>query len=286
MCSYLALSLDVAEEHFALGNLRVRVADAGGEIIDDVARYEARVTPVPRQADLIDRLTLDEERLETVGDQRVDLHRAPRAADDHLVAVLDSFALGQRRADFCEGVRHQADEPGHVAAHGPGLPMFGDSVGRGDNRKDIGFAVAIEFAGLPDLRAGTRLNLGERVFHRALHRLVMLGKRTVDKVGRIELADPRCQHDKRIDLARRHAAIRHIAFPGFFLGIPTDHPFARVEGLAFAIDRGAVVKNAPVHRPDPRPLWIKSNAIRRIGHIAARGEVALFGVAAAVNPVA
>src|SRR4030095_4077780 len=151
------LSLDVAEKYFGLRDVRVGVADTGGKIIADVARHNARIAPVPRKADLVDHPAFDEKGLKAFGDQRVDLDGTPRAADDHLVAVLDPFALGQRRADLNESVGDEAYKPGHVAAHGAGLPVFGNPVGCGDDGEDIGFAVPIKFAGLPDLGTGTRL---------------------------------------------------------------------------------------------------------------------------------
>src|SRR4029453_15595264 len=96
---------------------------------------------------------------------------------------------------------------------------------------------------------------------------------------------PRCPHDKGIHLARRDGAVGNVTFPCILLGVPADHPFARVERLAFAIDRRTVVENPPVHRPRPSPLRVESDFVRRIGRIAARGQVAFFGIAAAVDPV-
>src|SRR5688572_20787481 len=124
VCSCSLLFLDVAEEHLALGNVRVGIADACSKIIRYVARYDPRIAPMPRQADFVDILSLDEERLEAFGDQRIDLHGTSRAAYDDAVAVLDPFSIGQRAADFNESMRHKAHEPWHVAAHGAGLPVF------------------------------------------------------------------------------------------------------------------------------------------------------------------
>ena len=66
---------------------------------------------------------------ETFGDQRVDLYRAPRAADDHLVAVLDSFALGQRRADFCEAFGTRPTSQGMLRLMAP-VCQCSETVGR------------------------------------------------------------------------------------------------------------------------------------------------------------
>src|SRR5262245_8316148 len=119
--------------------------------------------------------------------------------------------------------------------------MLGNSVGGGDDWKGVRFAVLIKFGGPPDLSAGIRLRLGERVLYRALHRLVVLGKWPVHEIRRVELANSRCQHDKGIGLARWHATVGDIAFPCFLLGIPADDPLARVERLAFAVDRSTIV---------------------------------------------
>src|SRR5687767_1194917 len=91
--SCAVLFLDVAEKYFGLRDVRVGVADARGEIISDVARYDARITPVPREPDLVDRLTFDKERLKPFGHQRIHLDGTSGAAHDNLVTVLDSCAL-------------------------------------------------------------------------------------------------------------------------------------------------------------------------------------------------
>ena len=70
------------------------------------------------------------------------------------------------------------------------------------------------------------------------------------------------------------------------LGVPADDPAPRVERLALAIDRGAVVEDAAVHRPRPGPLRMEPDAVRRVGRVASGGQVALLRVAAAVDPVA
>src|SRR5262249_15985216 len=131
----------------------------GRKIVADVSRRDPRVAPVPGNADFVDHLTLDKKRLKALGDQGVDLDGAPGAAHNYAIAALDPFALGVRGADFDEGTRHKTHEPGHVAAHGAGLPVFRNPVGCGDDGESIGFAVAIEFGGLPDLGAGIRLSL-------------------------------------------------------------------------------------------------------------------------------
>src|SRR5882672_4709864 len=64
---------DVAQECLGLGDLRVPVADARGEIVGDVTLHEARVPPVPGQSDLVDHLAIDVEGLKALGHQRVDL---------------------------------------------------------------------------------------------------------------------------------------------------------------------------------------------------------------------
>ena len=74
------LPLDVAEKDLGLGDVRVGVADAGGEIVGDVAGHDSRIAPVPGQADLVDQPAVDEEGLEALGDERVDLDGAPRCS--------------------------------------------------------------------------------------------------------------------------------------------------------------------------------------------------------------
>src|SRR5207245_11261173 len=125
----------------------------------------------------------------------------------------------------------------------------------------------------------------ERVLRRAFHRFVVLGERLVYEVQRVELPHPRWQHDRRIGFARRPAVVWDIAFPCVLLGVPADHPLSRVERLPLAVDGGAIVENAPVHRPRPCPFRIEPDFVRRIGHLASSGKVALFRIAAAVDPV-
>src|SRR5215471_17626336 len=60
------LLLDVAEEHLGLWNRRVGVTDASGQVVGDVTGHDARVAPVPGQADLVEELAVDEERLEAL----------------------------------------------------------------------------------------------------------------------------------------------------------------------------------------------------------------------------
>src|SRR5262249_40604487 len=152
------------------------IADARGKIIADVSRHDSSVAPVPRNTDFVDHFAFDKKWLKAFGDERVDLDGTPRAAHNHTVAILDSFTVCMRGADFDECARHETDEPRHVAAHGAGLPVLGNPVGCRDHRERISFAIAIEFRRLPDLRAGIRLCLGEWVLYRALHRFVVLRK--------------------------------------------------------------------------------------------------------------
>src|SRR4029434_5289473 len=164
--------------------------------------------------------------------------------------------------------------------------MFRHSVGRADDGKGIGPAVPVELRRLPDLRARARLGLREQISNRALHWLVVFGEWAIRKVRTVELSNARCQHDKRIHLARRHCAVGHVAFPSLGLGVPADDPFTRVERLALSVNRGAVIKDAAIHWPHPGPLRIKPNAVRSICRITACSQVALLSVTAAVDPVA
>src|SRR4029450_9461647 len=106
--------LETAEEHLGLGDPGVRVADAGGEVVGDVAGHDAGIAPVPGQADLVDEPAVHVEGLEALGDERVHLDGAPRARHRHPVAALDALARGQGAADLHEGWSEQAYYTGEV----------------------------------------------------------------------------------------------------------------------------------------------------------------------------
>src|SRR5438128_9821876 len=85
----------------------------------------------------------------------------------------------------------------------------------------------------------------------------------------------------RVGLEVRHV----IADPAAGCGVPPDLPPGFVPRLAVPVARSAVVEDATVRRPRPRPVWIDAEA-RRILRPAARHLIAGFGPTAAVDPVA
>src|SRR5262249_3481588 len=92
VASHLTFS-HVAHEHLRLMNRHVRIADEGGEIINDVAGGDALIAPVPGQADVMDGLldvlvadaVADAEGLDAAGDERLGADRAARGRDHHPV---------------------------------------------------------------------------------------------------------------------------------------------------------------------------------------------------------
>src|SRR5437867_11278301 len=71
MASGISRLLHVADECLALVDRHVRVADPGGEVVDDVACAQAHPAPVPGHADVVDGLAADVHHSDAIGHQRL-----------------------------------------------------------------------------------------------------------------------------------------------------------------------------------------------------------------------
>ena len=118
-----------------------------------------------------------------------------------------------------------------------------------------------------------------------LLRFVVLGEGAVHEVRRPELRHSLGEHDERVDRPglRVGLRVRDVADP--LVAVPLDARARRVPGLALGIGACAVVEDAAVGGPVPGPAFVAAEA-RGVARIAPRHHVALFGEAAAVDPVA
>ncbi len=123
---------------------------------------------------------------------------------------------------------------------------------------------------------------GEKIRHRALERLVVLGEGAVHAVRSEEPAHALRFHDERRDRPWRSTAVRDIAGP-LTARPPNDRPLW-VPRSPLEIDRGPVVKDPPVGRPAECPARVQTDACRVI-RVPTGRDITLFGVVAAVDPV-
>src|SRR5207249_11810196 len=72
----------LANEHLALMNRHIRVADQRGQVVDDVAGGDALVTPVPRQADVVHAAVAELVRPDAARNQCLGPDRGTRRGDD------------------------------------------------------------------------------------------------------------------------------------------------------------------------------------------------------------
>src|SRR5688572_17384150 len=87
--------LHVADEGLALVDGHVGIAHERGELVARVARAESLVAPVPRQADLVDDLSVDAQRPQPARHERLGADGGARTADLHPVDVLDALLGGK-----------------------------------------------------------------------------------------------------------------------------------------------------------------------------------------------
>src|SRR5207249_4995180 len=125
----------------------------------------------------------------------------------------------------------------------------------------------------------------ERVFHRVLRGLVVLGEGTIDKIRGPKLGDALRNHDESIEGARRRVGLEvwRIADPPH--AVPLNARSLGIPRPAAGIGAGAVVKNTAVHGPVPGPILVAAEA-RWVARVAAGHQVSGLGEAPAVKPVA
>ena len=132
----------------------------------------------------------------------------------------------------------------------------------------------------------------EHVRDRRLDGFVMLGERTVEQCVGEQPADALTVHDERqpgsgIGRTHRRRIVRNVSDP--LASVPHYAGPLRIPRLPLRVGRCAVVEDAPVERPAPRPVGIEPHPRRIVllrvldAHPAFR-EVALRSVTSDVDP--
>ena len=279
----------------------VGVQDEREEVVRRVARGDPPGAPVVRQADLVQPLALDPERLDPVGHQDPGLDLGA-GRDDRRPCPVRQAPLGrQLRAHLAEHLGLQLAEIGQEAAHAARRVVLGQPVG-GHHVREVPAAVEGVVRPLEDGPDRVALLAVEGVLDRRLLRLVVGGQRPVgEPVGRVQPAPPVGLHDERLaagegvlgDRVRRRLVVRPlrprevghvVAGPLALLLVPPDVGLALRPGPAGRVGRSPVVEQAPVGRPRPPPLGGHPALLR--ARLAAGGLVHAAGEAAAVDPAA
>ncbi len=233
------------------------------------------------------RLAVADERLDALGHYGLGLDRAALRPHPDPVALGDALFLRQFFRDFHEEFRLQNGI--HRDVLRPVVEMLGQAVGsrrigellRGRFRKLL--EVVIEDACYRIAPNLGRNHIGDRRFKR----LVMGRERTVTHHAAAEQARGAFRiHDERTDLVRLGGRrdVRHI-ITGPFRTVPFDELAARIPRLAVEVGGGAVIENATICRPRPRPVEI-GTCLVRIMVVAAGHIVASLGEAAGIDPAA
>src|SRR5262245_54627991 len=270
--SYL---LDVHQESLVLRSSRIGIEHRGTEIVDQGAGDAPDKPPVDRESDLIDDLVPYPKTSHAARDHRLTFDRPARGADPHHVAALNLFLPGQSLGNLDEEMRLQLVVGRYVL--GPVVKVFGKTISGPDVGEFLRRAERIEVAAedLGDrIRADSRM---KRILDRRLDRFVMFPKRSLGKVGGIELGDPFGQHDESAESVRTRVGlvVWNVARPA--CSVPAQKGATGIPRPAGRIGRGAIVKNAAIGRPVPGPVRIESEP-RRVfltspgHHIAGLGE--------------
>jgi len=159
--------------------------------------------------------------------------------------------------------------------------MLHQAIGCGQDRIVLTRAPLI----LPGFQKGITLDGGEGVADRAFPRFVVLGEGAIHPPHAEEMCTPVRLHDKRIRLSWWRSTVGDISDPALGDGVPSDDRLLRIPRVAFQVNRGPVVHDAPVARKAPCPFREEANA-RRIYVVASSHHVALFSVASTPKPVA
>ncbi len=133
----------------------------------------------------------------------------------------------------------------------------------------------------------------ERILHRRLDRLVVLGERAVDHAVAEEPADPLAVHDERqvrVRIFGIHGGrvVGHVANP--LRAVPADARPLGIPRRAVEVGGGAVVQDTTVQGPAPRPVGVEAHP----GGVVGRGvldsapplhQVSGVRIRACVDPV-
>src|SRR5215213_3654794 len=258
-----------------------------------------------RHTDLVDRPVMNFKRLQPIGDQNTRFYSGARGDYGRPAAVFEAALGRQFGAHLAEHLRLEFGEVLDRSGHAAGGVVLGQAVGRENVGEDYrarvsaGGVVGIVVAGEP-LAHRVRPLIIDGVLEGRFVRLVVSWEGSVGEA---------CGHEDPPSSLRLHnegaiapdgilrdgvvwwlvvgafgrAEVRHVvAGPLSLLFVPPDVFLLVGPGLAFGIGRGAVVDNAAVHRPRPRPLG--GHPVLLGVWFAAGGLVGLVGVDASVDP--
>ena len=241
----------------------------------------------------MDGLAHDRKGPDTHGDHGNGFADAAHALQNDAVAVFDALFLGQFVAHFHIQLGFGLQKVGHVAGFAAAAPMLRKAVGGEHNgiarvcrRGDLVHIRSMELVDRAAQLAGEGMAL-----ERGFRGLIVLGEGPVRRAHAVELSVAVLHHDEGqfalfLVGQGRPGAVGHVAHP--FGAVPLDNRLLGVPGLAVGVHRGAVVENAPVDRPAPRPIGEQTDIglHGRLAGVATFGLVAvLFRPTAAVKPV-
>src|SRR3984885_2581736 len=281
--------LDLDQERFELGCLRVAIAHHRGKRVRQVPRLgEAFEAPVNGDADVVQRLALDLEHLQALGDHGDGLDVAAVGADLYRIPARDAQLLAECGADLYKLLGLDDGVQAHVL--GPVMEVLGEAIGGRRVRKLRGVAESLAI-----IREHPCRGVAERAWlvgaqrvlrQRRFEGLVMLGEGALGHV----LPGEEARHAFRIHDEGTHAVGRVLvglevrdvsAAPG--RAVPGHQRPGAVEGLAVKIARGAVVEHAAVGGPRERPVDRLADA-GRIGVVAPCHQVAARAPGTAEDP--
>src|SRR5918994_3864978 len=125
---------EVGREGFGFVDGDVRFEGDRDQVVDHVAFDQAAGTPVVREADSVELLSLEVVDRDAVRDQGLAVDLTPARGDGYPAGVVHAFLGGQLWADLAEQLRLQLGEPGDPTTHGPAGVMLGQAVGGYDVR--------------------------------------------------------------------------------------------------------------------------------------------------------
>src|SRR5215470_11560904 len=141
--------LQINKESLVLRRRRIGVERGRRQRVGERPDRFSGESPVDRESDLPNGLVRDFERPHAFGHHRAAFYRTARRRHFHLVAVVDAFLSRQSFRDFDEEFALQMIERRLVL--GPVMEMFGQTIGRTDNRELFFPAVNVHL-GLEEFR--------------------------------------------------------------------------------------------------------------------------------------
>src|SRR5262245_10067699 len=178
--------LQIDEESLVLRRRRIRIERGRRQRVGERPDRFPGVPPMDRESDLPNGFARDFERPHAFGYHRAAFYRTARRRYFDPVAVVDAFLSRQSFGDFDEEFPLQLIERRLMLR--PEMKVLGQAVGRTDNRELLFPAVNVHLC-LKEFRHRIRRDLRmQRIVNRRFIGFVMLRKRTIIHINRVELA--------------------------------------------------------------------------------------------------